>query len=308
MPIKGLVFNVQRYSVHDGPGIRTLVFIKGCPLRCLWCSNPEGQLPRPEIMYFENLCSRCGACVRACPWGASVLRDGRVVVLRDLCKGCGTCVRVCPNNARRLVGGYVTVDEVLDEVIKDMKFYVRSGGGLTIGGGEPLTQPEFVKELLRRAREGYYIHTAIETSLYAPAEVVREVFQYVDYALVDLKHTDPVKHRVLTGVSNELILNNIRLVVDEMGERKDIIIRIPVIPGVNDDEGNLNGVAEFIKSLRKEVPVELLPYHELGRSKYSALGMEYPLDKFKKVAPPSKDYMDKISSYLHSLGVKVIKT
>lgn len=308
MPIKGLIFNIQRYSVHDGPGIRTLVFIKGCPLRCLWCCNPEGQLSRPELMYFENLCTRCGTCVKVCPYGASVFKDGRVVVLRELCRACGECVKVCPNNARRLVGNYVTVDEVLNEVVKDMKFYVRSGGGLTVGGGEPLTQPEFVKELLRRAKEEYYIHTAIETSLYAPTEVVKEVIKYVDYVFVDIKHIDPVRHRELTGVSNELILNNIRLVVNELSDGKEVVIRIPIIPKVNDDKENLKGIAEFIKSLKKEVPVELLPYHELGKSKYTALGREYPLDKYVGVSPQSKEYIEEISKYLQSLGIKVIKT
>jgi pyruvate formate lyase activating enzyme len=239
----------------------------------------KGQLPKPELMCFENLCTRCG-----------------------------TCVKVCPNNARRLVGSYVTVDEVLNEVVKDMKFYVRSGGGLTVGGGEPLTQPEFVKELLRRAKEEYYIHTAIETSLYAPTEVVKEVLKYVDYIFIDIKHIDPVRHRELTGVSNELILNNIRLVVNELSDGKEVVIRIPIIPKVNDDKENLKGIAEFIKSLKKEVPVELLPYHELGKSKYTALGREYPLDKYVGVSPPSKEYIEEISKYLQSLGIKVIKT
>jgi len=308
MSIKGLIFNIQRYSIHDGPGIRTLVFIKGCPLRCLWCCNPEGQLPKPEIMYFENLCIRCGACVKVCPNNASIFRDGKVVILRDLCKACGACVKVCPNNARRLVGNYVTVDEVLNEVVKDMKFYARSGGGLTVGGGEPLTQPEFVKELLRRAKEEYYIHTAIETSLYASAEVVRKVLKYVDYIFVDIKHMDPEKHRELTGVSNELILNNIRLIVNELRDEKDIVIRIPIIPGVNDDRENLNNIANFIKSLKKEIPVELLSYHELGKFKYAALGKEYPLNKYKSISTPSKEYIEEISKYLNSLGIKVIKT
>jgi pyruvate formate lyase activating enzyme len=243
-----------------------------------------------------------------CPYGASVFKDGRVVVLRELCRACGECVKVCPNNARRLVGNYVTVDEVLNEVVKDMKFYVRSGGGLTVGGGEPLTQPEFVKELLRRAKEEYYIHTAIETSLYAPTEVVKEVIKYVDYVFVDIKHIDPVRHRELTGVSNELILNNIRLVVNELSDGKEVVIRIPIIPKVNDDKENLKGIAEFIKSLKKEVPVELLPYHELGKSKYTALGREYPLDKYVGVSPQSKEYIEEISKYLQSLGIKVIKT
>jgi len=306
---KGLIFNIQRYSVHDGPGIRTLVFVKGCPLRCLWCCNPEGQVAQPEIMYYENLCIRCGRCVEVCPTGASVIKDGKVIILRELCRACGTCVKVCPTGARKLVGSYVTVDEVLAEVVKDMKFYVRSGGGLTVGGGEPLSQPQFVKELLRRAREEYYINTAIETSLYSPPDVVREVLTYVDYIFIDIKHIDPMKHRELTGVSNELILNNIRLVVRELLDKgKEVVIRVPIVPSVNDDESNLSGVAKFIKSLGRDVPVEFLAYHEFGKSKYRALGREYPLDSYRGVFIPTKEYISNIARYVSSLGVKVIKT
>ncbi len=309
MQIKGLIFNIQKYSIHDGPGIRTLVFVKGCPLRCLWCCNPEGQTPQPEIMYYRNLCVSCGMCTKVCPRGASVFRDNSVVYNRELCTSCGACVRVCPTGARKLVGKYVTVDEVLSEVLKDMKFYVRSGGGLTVGGGEPLTQHEFVKELLRRAKE-YAIHTAVETSLYAGPHIVKEVLRHTDYLFVDIKHVDPTKHLELTGVSNELILSNIRYVLSEsLVDVSSFVIRIPIIPSVNDDYGSLRGIAEFIRSLKHEVSVELLPYHELGKHKYEALGREYALSNpIWKVFIPSKEYLESISKFLTSLGVKLVST
>lgn len=309
MQVRGLIFNIQRYSIHDGPGIRTLVFVKGCPLRCLWCCNPEGQVGKPEIMYYRNHCTGCGKCVGVCPTGALTRMNNSVVFNRYLCSSCGACVKACPNNARKLVGSYVTVDEVLMEVLKDMKFYARSGGGLTIGGGEPFTQYEFIRELLRNAKE-YAIHTAIETTLYASPNLVKEVMKYTDYLFVDIKHIDSAKHLELTGVSNELILNNIKLVVNEsLINPTDFVVRVPLIPSVNDDYDNLKGISEFIKSLKYEVSVELLPYHELGRYKYDALGRDYPLSRIaKEVSPPSKEYIMKITDILNSLGVKVINT
>ncbi|MCS7108299.1 MAG: glycyl-radical enzyme activating protein [Sulfolobales archaeon] len=306
--IKGLIFNVQRYSIHDGPGIRTLVFIKGCPLRCLWCCNPEGQLARPEVMYFRNYCTRCRKCVEVCPAGAIKLRNGDVVFDKNLCNSCGTCVEVCPNNARKLVGMYVTVDDILKEVLKDMKFYARSGGGLTVGGGEPFSQHEFLKELLWKAKE-YSIHTAVETSLYTSTNLISGVMKHVDYLFVDIKHIDPVKHMKLTGVSNELILNNIRYVIEEgLIGPKDFVIRIPIIPNVNDDHENLKGISEFISSLKYEVSVELLPYHELGKHKYEALGRDYPLSSLTSVFIPPKEHMIKVIEFLTSLGVRIVNT
>lgn len=307
--IEGLIFNTQKYSVHDGPGIRTLVFMKGCPLRCLWCSNPEGQNPWPEVAYYERLCTHCYRCVEICPNGAiKILEDNRLETLRDKCTNCGLCVKVCSTSARKIFGRYVTVDEILDIVKKDAIFYIRSEGGITVGGGEPLVQAEFVKELLRRAKEVYGIHTTIETSLYAKSDVMMNVLKYVDFIFCDIKHIDTVKHRQLTGVSNEQILDNIRLIVEKLlPENKELVIRVPIIPKINDDMENLTGIAEFIKSLDKNIKLELLSYHELGKQKYKALDRKYLLEDLE-IKPPSKEYIEKVEGILKDKGINVIHT
>lgn len=306
---KGIIFNTQKYSVHDGPGIRTLVFMKGCPLRCLWCSNPEGQKPLPEMAYYKKLCVRCYKCVEICPNGAiKIQKDGNLKTLRDKCTNCGSCVKVCSASARRIFGSYITVDEVLEDVKKDAIFYRRSGGGITVGGGEPLAQAEFVKELLRKAKEEYGIHTAIETCAYAKPDVMMSVLKYVDFIFCDIKHIEPIKHRQLTSVSNKQILSNIRLIVSELLPKgKEIVIRVTVIPKINDDLEDLLGIAEFIKKLEKNIKVELLPYHELGKQKYKALDGKYPLEDLR-INPPSKEHIEKIKKVLMKKGINVVKT
>jgi len=302
----GLVFNIQRYSVHDGPGIRTLVFMKGCPMRCLWCCNPEGQNPYPEMAYFESLCSRCRKCVAACPKKAiTVSEDGQLRTLRELCDNCGQCVVVCPRQARQVFGKYYTVNEVLEIAKKDTAFYWRSGGGITVGGGEPLSQPDFVRELLENAKEQYGLHTAVETSGYAEPDVIERVLGSVDLVLFDLKHIDPHKHLKLTGMSNDLILRNIRLVVNRIvPEKKELLIRVTVVPSLNDDVDDLLCFAEFVKSLGEGVRVELLPYHEFGVAKYRALDRRYFLEA--GIQPPSGEYMEALRDILRRKDVPTL--
>jgi len=306
LKLKGLIFDIQRFSVHDGPGIRTLVFFKGCPLRCLWCCNPEGQNPWPEIAYFEKECIKCYRCVAACPNNAIIIEpDGSLRTLKERCTNCGSCTKVCPTNARRLIGKWVTVDEVLKVVSKDMVFYRRGGGGLTLGGGEPLMQPEFARELLQRAKYEYGLHTAIETSMYSSPEVMLEVLKYVDFIFADIKHIDPESHKKLTGVDNRVILNNIRLCVERfVSEGKEFVIRVPIIPTLNDQKENLLSIANFLKSLKADVKVELLAYHELGKFKYKALSREYPLER-TGIKPPSKEYMQILKETLEKEGLQV---
>jgi pyruvate formate lyase activating enzyme len=276
----GRIFNIQRYSIHDGAGIRTLVFLKGCPLRCLWCSNPESQHGQPELGWIAARCAgadTCGApCVAACPLGA-ITPDaaGKMVLDRRRCDACGKCAEVCIQEALKLVGRDMTVDQVLKEIEKDRPFYRRSGGGVTIGGGEPLTQPRFTADLLEAAQEEY-LHTAIETSGYASWPHLENVLRHVDLLHFDLKHMDPEQHQALTGQSNALILDNLRKVLS-VKEPQDVIIRIPLIPGCNDSIENISASAQFVAELGF-AQMELISYHRFGVSKYEQYGLVYPLN------------------------------
>jgi pyruvate formate lyase activating enzyme len=282
----GTVFNIQRYSIHDGGGIRTLVFLKGCPLRCLWCSNPESQHGAPELGYIESRCvgaKDCGApCIAACPVGAvDSNAQGKAIVDRSKCDACGKCAQACGKGALKIVGRDMSVTEVMAEVEKDRAFYRRSGGGVTIGGGEPLAQYRFTTELLKAAHEAY-LHTALETCGHAPWSHFETVLEHVDLLQFDIKHMDLARHKELTGQSNELILDNLKK-VRSIKDPRDVIIRIPVVPGCNDLEENIRSTAKFAAGLGFG-RIELVPYHRLGISKYAQYGMVNPL---AGCAPPS---------------------
>ncbi len=284
----GRVLRIERSSIHDGTGLRTVVFLKGCPLRCLWCSTPESQNPLPEKGYAEERCTLCGLCVEHCPQGALSL-DGageRIVTDRDKCVNCFECVRVCPSGAMKSYGSFMTVDEVVGEVEKDAVFYFHSGGGVTISGGEPLDQPGFVQALLRECQK-HGIHRALETSFFAPWETIEPLLPLVNLLFVDMKHSMPEEHRRLTGVDNNLIVENI-LKADASEYPFDLVIRTPLIPGLNDSEEALAKAARFLKDLRKLKEVEFLAYHRLGTDTYAHLGIPYPLSEIKS---PSKDFM-----------------
>lgn len=264
----GTVFDIQRYSVHDGPGIRTLIFMKGCPLRCLWCANPEGLRFKPSLLFIERLCIGCQKCISVCPTGAITASAQGITWQKEQCDECFKCIEVCPSKARQGCGKLFTVEQLLSEVEKDRAFYRRSGGGVTIGGGEPLSQPEFCRDFLNEAKKSN-LHTAIETCGYAEWHHLQSIMEYTDLLFMDIKHMNPVQHKKLTGKSNELILENIRRasrVID--GEGKEIIIRIPVIPTLNDSEDNIRATAEFARGLDKIKKIELLPYHNMGQAKY----------------------------------------
>jgi pyruvate formate lyase activating enzyme len=296
-----IVFNIERHALHDGPGIRTLVFFKGCTLRCLWCSNPEGQAPAAELLYRAKDCVSCMRCAEACPSGAvspaspgasplpSVDRspDGRpsgdrvllveerpVVTDRALCTACGACVAVCPAGARTIAGRTMTALEALDAVLKDEVFYRNSGGGVTASGGEPLLSPGFVRELFETAGN-HGIHRAIETCGHVPWESVETVLPFTDLFLYDLKHMGPGAHMRYTGAGNDLILENLRRLD---GSGATIVVRVPLIPAFNDREEDVRAIARFTMGLNSRPGVELLPYHVLGRSKYRHLGKEYPME------------------------------
>jgi pyruvate formate lyase activating enzyme len=270
----GLVFDIQRYSIKDGPGLRVLVFIKGCPLRCLWCSNPESQTSQTEILYDEERCHECGQCVLACQTKA-LIQDSRGKVCYDYlnCRLCGSCIEACPYKARKWAGRWITVAELMREVERDLPFFRRSGGGVTLGGGEPMSQPDFVERILKACKE-QNIHTSLETCGYAPWEVLKRLANYTDLFFYDLKQIDPDLHKQWTGVSNQVILRNL----EELGTiHPQIVVRYPLIPGVNDSDLDILALIKFIRGIKTIQKVEISPYHRYGELKYSLLGRQYPM-------------------------------
>lgn len=274
---KGRVFNIQRFSVNDGVGIRTIVFLKGCSLKCKWCSNPESQEKKIQLIYNEANCIKCGRCINKCDKNAIYYEDNICKIDWDKCNNCGECVDSCFGNALELEGKDLTVKEVIQEVKKDYSHFLRSDGGLTISGGEPLMQKEFTKALLLEAKSNG-INTAMETTAYAKESDIREILPLVDMFLLDIKSIDNDKHIKFTGVSNEVILNNAKLIAKE---GKEVIIRVPVIPEFNDDIKSIKEIAKFVRELEVIDMINLLPYHKLGVNKYKSLGRKYELDELQ---------------------------
>lgn len=295
----GNIFSIERYAVHDGAGIRTMVYLKGCPLRCLWCANPEGQEARSQLFFFAERCIACGRCLAACPSGAA-RRDGEGRITHDpaLCRGCGGCVETCYAEARRLFGRPMTVAEVMVEVLRDRAFYRQSGGGVTVSGGEPTAQAGFVGELLRECRR-QGLHTALETCGHCDWPQLAVIAEQLDLALYDVKHMDPGEHRRLTGVSNDLILSNLRRLA-KLGT-VEIRVRVPVIPGYNDDRQNMAALAEFVADLPAVAGVEMLGYHPYGAGKYARCGRESTLTHLE---PPSQDRLEELAGIVRELGVR----
>ncbi len=354
---KGTIFNIQKFSVHDGPGIRTTVFFKGCPLRCKWCHNPEGQCLEQELVIFDSRCLGCGMCIPVCPnralepvftlstdnkqsdtqiadetadkaanaarvitidtvgetksgdaVHATDTKDTRgaedrpgavspIVTDRQKCTVCGKCAEICPAAAREMAGKKVTSDWVINEILKDRIFYEQSGGGVTFSGGEPLMQPQFLCDLLLRCKdEG--INTAVDTSGYAPFKVVEQVASLADIFLYDVKIMDPGKHAKYTGVSNELVLDNL----SRLSQIHQLIIaRMPIIPGMNDGEQNIRDTGKFLSKLNIR-QINILPYHNIGSDKYTRLGKAYCL---KDVSQPDTEDMSKVKKQLEEFGLTV---
>ena len=291
---RGIIYNIQRFSIHDGNGIRTIFFMKGCPLKCIWCCNPESQSIEQEVLFLRDKCIGCFNCIRACPYNAMEIE-------RDKCRKCGACSNVCPANAKRISGQYITVDDVIREAEKDRLFYRNSGGGITFSGGEPLLQHEFVSAV---AQKLHYldIHTAIETCGFAPWRNMEQVLSHIDEIFMDLKHMDTEKHKALTGVGNELILENAKKAA-ALGKRTTF--RIPLVPGCNDEEENIVATAEFVKSMTSDdVFFEILPYHRLGEMKFEWLDRVYELEGAET---PPDDVVAHYNDIFKEAGCNVIQ-
>ena len=288
----GTIFNIQRFAVHDGPGIRTTVFLKGCPLKCFWCHNPEGMRREPEIFFRSDKCIGCGWCFNACPQHCHRLENGKHLFYRENCIHCGRCAEKCYAEAIVVIGRTMTVTEVLAEVMRDKPFYDNSGGGMTLSGGEPMLQFEFTRALLKAAKSAG-IHNCLDTCGFAPFDDYSQILKNVDIFLYDLKSTDPDKHRSFTGVPLAGILNNLYR-LDEAGAT--IILRCPLIPGFNDDDKHLKKIAATANKLRHVQEINLLPYHPLGRDKGQYLG--YQVGDIQ-IESPSES---KIMHYLQVVG------
>lgn len=268
---KGIIFNIQRYSIHDGPGIRTTVFLKGCPLRCFWCQNPESQETKPEILINKSVCSLCGRCIDICPAGANRFSEKGSIIDRGKCLGCGKCIEVCSVQGRTLVGREMTVNEVMGEVLRDRIFYENSGGGVTLSGGDPIVQPKFSLEILRRCKE-QGLHTAIETCGLTLWPILKGLLNHTDLILYDIKCLDPIKHQNATGKHNRLIIENVK----KIAKSKAMKVRVPLVAGFNDSVEDIREILEFVKGELKlsSVDIDLLPYNKLGEGKYERLDRE----------------------------------
>lgn len=295
---QGLIFDVRRYSIHDGPGIRTTVFFKGCLLHCAWCHNPESQSFGAELMLLPNRCIACGACGMICPYGAVTEVDGEWVTDRQKCQVCGRCGQVCYADGRQLVGESKTVEEVMAIIDLDQAFYQQSGGGVTFSGGEPLAQPELLAELLSACKARGY-HTTLDTCGHAPWETLERLLPDIDLVMYDLKLMDPLLHQRYTGVTNEVILRNL---TNLARTGKPYWVRVPVVPGITDTAENLSAMAEFLGKLPTPVEIHLLPYHNVAETKYANLGKTY---KLGSVALPTEFDLANLDYYFDKAGFTI---
>lgn len=274
---EGMIFKIKRFSIHDGPGIRTSVFLKGCPLNCAWCHSPEGISSEISIWYSENLCIGCGQCVQACPNNALHMNNNSnpyVKITRGLCKASGDCVKICPTNALQLTGSTITASEIIDTIENDLVYYRTSGGGVTLTGGEPLYQPGFSTEVLKECRKRK-IHTAIETCLFCEKDLIHSISDLVDLFIVDIKLFDPYLHKYYTGKTNEIIKENFRLIADR---GKDILVRIPIIDNITNNEKNIKAIIEFVNKTGKDILIEKISFNPLTENSYKRLGIPFSLN------------------------------
>lgn len=300
MPEKGRILRIERLSSFDGDGLRTVVFLKGCPLSCRWCSTPESQRPGTDFGVAKSKCTGCFTCVAACPENALTwdIKAARFITDTARCTDCRLCIDACPTRARQAWGYTAETEEIFKEVEKDSLFYFHSGGGVTLSGGEPLAQPEFAAQLLKKCLD-HGINTAIETSGQVPWENMEQVLPFIDTLFFDLKHLDNSRHRKITGSGNQRILNNLKK-LDPSDHEFSLIIRMPVIPGLNDDTDNIRALGKTCKGLAKLSQVQLLPYHRLGIETYDRMSLAYGL---QKTEPPHEDTMKEYIKILTGMGL-----
>jgi pyruvate formate lyase activating enzyme len=298
MSTSGIVFDIQRFSIHDGPGIRTTVFLKGCPLTCPWCHNPESQRRDPQLLFYASKCIGCKKCFEVCPVSGALIPESKERINRDICNNCGKCTETCYAQALEMCGKEMTVEQVIAEVEKDRPFYETSDGGMTISGGEPLAQPVFTVELLKTAKEAG-LHTALDTSGYGGPDALRRAAAFTDLVLFDVKIADPERHRQAAGVDNRQILANLRT-LEELGVA--VVFRVPVIPGYTDSEENIRAAASLAAQMKNVRELDLMRYHRLGESKWKRLGLTYRLEGTE---PPSEERMHQLKGLAEAQGVAV---
>lgn len=293
----GLIFSISRFVAEDGPGLRTTVFLKGCPLRCVWCHSPQSQSAKPQLAFYSSRCIGCGTCVKVCPQDAQIVSPTERRILWERCDDCGKCVEACPSKALEMIGEWLTVEQVMNVVQRDLVYYRNSGGGVTFSGGEPTAQPEFLASCLKRCKD-MGIHTALDTCGFAKWSIFEEILPYVDLLLYDIKHMDSAKHKQFTGVGNELILENLKR-ISQRG--KPIWVRIALIPGYNDSEENLRRIAEFVRPLKAVEKVSLLPYNTAAGARYLSIGKNYELEH---LIPHSEERAIAFVDIFSRLGIK----
>jgi pyruvate formate lyase activating enzyme len=298
----GRIFDLQRFSVHDGPGIRTTVFLKGCPLRCRWCQNPEGLEREISLWYFENLCGRSARCVEVCPTQAITLEPSGVSINHAACTKCGDCVEACPRNALAFDGRDVSADEVVAEVLRDAVFHDVSGGGVTFSGGEPLAQASFVRDVATQLK-ARGVPTTLESAFHAPWSAIEPLLEVIDLFIVDVKVADREGHRVATGLPNDLILGNLRRLAETLRGQGRILVRIPLVPRYTAFAENLQAIADLVRGIDPALPIELMNFNPLAGAKYRRMGMEHEFADVARAFSPAE--MSAFRSVLAERGIAV---
>ncbi|NLJ40238.1 MAG: glycyl-radical enzyme activating protein [Clostridiales bacterium] len=301
--MKGNIVDIKKFTLHDGPGIRTTVFLKGCPLNCIWCQNPEGIDSKIHLWHFEKSCIGCHKCIAACDNSALSAGDSRnrIIIDRDKCTNLGNCVEVCPTRALSFDGRQVSAEEVVEILLEDRMFYTMSGGGITLSGGDPVFQPEFAIEILKACKkEG--IHTAIETAMYSGQKTIERFFDHVDMFIVDLKIFDSKDHKKYTGVDNGLIKSNFEFIA---AQKEDVLVRIPLIPGITTKEGNIRGIAKLVRKTGRKIPVELINFNPLAENKYRRMDKDY--DLIRGMQPLSESELDFLYQILIEEDVEILR-